>query len=66
VTVGTTKFDALIGAVDTEAVAAALADHGYDRLIMQVGAWQDVASLNQSPGPKCALQEQPASPHHSC
>lgn len=38
VTVGTTKFDALIAAVDTAAVAEALSSHGYDRLVMQVCA----------------------------
>jgi hypothetical protein len=38
VTVGTTKFDALIAAVDTPAVAEALSSHGYDRLVMQVCA----------------------------
>jgi len=37
VTVGTTKFDALIQAVDTPEVAAAILDRGYDRLVMQVG-----------------------------
>lgn len=38
VTVGTTKFDALIRAVDQGAVADALAACGYTRLVMQVGA----------------------------
>ena len=37
-TVGTTKFDALIAAVDTAAAAEALSSHGYDRLVMQVCA----------------------------
>ncbi len=37
VTVGTTTFDALIEAVDTTAMADALAGRGYDRLVMQVG-----------------------------
>ena len=36
VTVGTTKFDELIAAVDTAEVADALAARGYGRLIMQV------------------------------
>ncbi len=38
VTVGTTKFDELIRAVDTREVADALQSHGYDRLVMQVGS----------------------------
>ena len=38
VTVGTTKFDALITAVDTAANAEALSSRGYDRLVMQVCA----------------------------
>ena len=38
VTVGTTKFDALIAAVDTAAAAEALSSRGYDRLVMQVCA----------------------------
>lgn len=38
VTVGTTKFDALIAAVDTEAVGKALLAKGYTELIMQVRA----------------------------
>lgn len=37
VTVGTTKFDALIAAVDSVAVAEALLAKGYTELIMQVG-----------------------------
>lgn len=36
VTVGTTKFDELIAAVDSTEVADALAARGYDRLVMQV------------------------------
>ena len=36
VTVGTTKFDALIEAMDSLAVADELAVQGYTRLIMQV------------------------------
>lgn len=36
VTVGTTKFDALIAAVDTNAVAEALLAKGFTELIMQV------------------------------
>ena len=36
VTVGTTKFDALIRAVDQQAVADALVARGYTRLVMQV------------------------------
>ncbi len=35
VTVGSTKFDALIRAVDDERVADALSAQGYDALIMQ-------------------------------
>lgn len=38
VTVGTTKFDALIQATDCPAVACALSDRGFTRLVMQVGA----------------------------
>eukprot|EP00884_Botryococcus_braunii_P019235 jgi/Botrbrau1/5996/Bobra.104_1s0026.1 len=38
VTVGTTKFDALISAVDDPAVAEVLVSKGYSRLVMQVGA----------------------------
>lgn len=38
VTVGTTKFDALIRAVDNPALVAALAARGYRRLVVQVGA----------------------------
>jgi len=37
VTVGTTKFDALIEAIDDLRVADALVARGYDRLVMQVG-----------------------------
>jgi UDP-N-acetylglucosamine transferase subunit ALG13 len=36
VTVGTTKFDALIRACDRQALADALVERGYSRLIMQV------------------------------
>lgn len=36
VTVGTTKFDALIRAVDQQAFADALVAAGYTRLVMQV------------------------------
>ena len=36
-TVGTTKFDALIEAIDDLRVADALVARGYDRLVMQVG-----------------------------
>lgn len=36
VTVGTTKFDALIAAVDDLAVAGALVARGYRKLVMQV------------------------------
>lgn len=36
-TVGTTKFDALVAAADDPALADALADAGYTRLVMQVG-----------------------------
>lgn len=36
VTVGSTKFDALIRAVDDERIADALRAQGYDALIMQV------------------------------
>ena len=35
VTVGTTKFDALMAAVDDPRVAAALAARGFGRLVMQ-------------------------------
>ena len=38
VTVGTTRFDALVEAVDSEEVAAALAGKGYARLVVQLGA----------------------------
>lgn len=38
VTVGTTKFDMLIEAVDDPAVASALAARGYTHLIMQIGS----------------------------
>ena len=38
VTVGTTKFDALVRAVDDPAVAEALAAHGYTELIIQARA----------------------------
>ena len=34
-TVGTTKFDALVAAVDDPRVAAALAARGFRRLVMQ-------------------------------
>lgn len=37
VTVGTTKFDALIRAVDRQAFADALVARGYTRLVMQIG-----------------------------
>ncbi|KAK9821284.1 hypothetical protein WJX74_009742 [Apatococcus lobatus] len=37
VTVGTTRFEALIKAADSHAVAEALSRHGYRRLIMQIG-----------------------------
>lgn len=37
VTVGTTKFDALIRACDQQALADALVERGYGRLVMQVG-----------------------------
>lgn len=37
VTVGSTKFDELIKAVDNERVADALVAKGYDKLILQVG-----------------------------
>ena len=36
VTVGSTKFDQLIQAVDTEAFAAALHERGFDSLLVQV------------------------------
>lgn len=36
VTVGTTKFDDLIRAVDTREVADTLRERGYNRLVMQV------------------------------
>lgn len=38
VTVGTTKFDALVKAVDSTAVADALVARGYTRLVIQKGA----------------------------
>jgi beta-1,4-N-acetylglucosaminyltransferase len=38
VTVGTTKFDALIEAVDDPALADVLVSKGYSRLVVQVGA----------------------------
>lgn len=38
VTVGTTKFDALVRAVDDPAVAEALAAHGYTELVIQARA----------------------------
>jgi beta-1,4-N-acetylglucosaminyltransferase len=38
VTVGTTKFDALISAVDDPQVAEVLVSKGYSRLVMQIGA----------------------------
>ena len=38
VTVGSTKFDALIRAVDDERVAEALRAQGYDALILQASA----------------------------
>jgi beta-1,4-N-acetylglucosaminyltransferase len=38
VTVGTTKFDALVRAVDSEAVADALSAAGYTALVIQAGA----------------------------
>ena len=38
VTVGTTKFDALIQAVDTTEVANALVRKGYSKLVIQKGA----------------------------
>lgn len=37
-TVGTTKFDALINAVDSFEVADALVNKGYSKLIMQIGS----------------------------
>lgn len=37
VTVGTTKFDALVKAVDSTAVADALVARGYTRLVIQIG-----------------------------
>ena len=39
VTVGTTKFDALIRAVDSQAFADTLVARGYTRLVMQIGRW---------------------------
>lgn len=39
VTVGTTKFDALIRAVDRQTFADALVAAGYTRLVMQIGRW---------------------------
>ena len=39
VTVGTTKFDALIRAVDQQAFADVLVAAGYTRLVMQIGRW---------------------------
>ncbi len=36
-TVGTTRFEALIRAADSDEVAEALTHHGYRRLIMQIG-----------------------------
>ena len=40
VTVGSTKFDQLISAVDTEAFAAALHEQGYTSLLVQVSTPQ--------------------------
>ncbi|KAH7279774.1 hypothetical protein KP509_37G036200 [Ceratopteris richardii] len=37
VTVGTTRFDALIKAVDTRACKAAIASHGYSSMVLQIG-----------------------------
>ena len=37
-TVGTTRFEALIQAADSHAVAEALATRGYRRLVMQIGS----------------------------
>lgn len=36
VTVGTTKFEALVAAVDTKEVAGALIQQGYTQLVVQV------------------------------
>lgn len=45
VTVGTTKFDALIRAVDRQPFADALVAAGYTRLVMQIGRWASQGSL---------------------
>jgi beta-1,4-N-acetylglucosaminyltransferase len=45
VTVGTTKFDALIKAMDRHEVANALTKKGYSKLIMQMGAAQYTPSV---------------------
>lgn len=49
VTVGTTKFDELIAAVDTPEVGDALAVRGYHRLVMQVCTEDDCSRSDGSP-----------------
>ena len=53
VTVGTTKFDALVAAVDDPRVAAALVARGFRRLVMQARHLNMQASAGESePGPR--------------
>ncbi len=42
VTVGTTKFEALVETVDSEPVLAALRAHGFERVLVQYGAGEHV------------------------
>lgn len=55
-TVGTTRFEALIRAVDSHAVAEALVKHGYTRLVVQTGTGmyklQHLMPPNTSHAPK--------------
>ncbi|KAI8470239.1 MAG: glycosyl transferase [Monoraphidium minutum] len=50
VTVGTTKFEALIRAVDTQAFSDALVSKGYSRLVIQKGAGSYAPQLLLPPG----------------
>ncbi len=59
VTVGTTKFDALIRAVDRQPFADALVAAGYTRLVMQIGRWAGGAAGHGAwrAGPACACND---------
>jgi beta-1,4-N-acetylglucosaminyltransferase len=64
VTVGTTRFDALVAAVDAPAFKTALAERGFSRLVVQAGAYEAPAA----PAPPAARRgggKRKASPHLS-